>query len=119
MIGTFDKCKIDSYFGNKTIVNSAKYHQIVQIDVWHEGRLTEQYRKLFTDLKRSLQPAHYRYAVHFHGGFKRQSEKFTFKGHSNPSRKLLRRKTLTGKSCCGSKPVAVAASFSGLVILFL
>lgn len=38
---------------------------------------------------------------------------------SIPSRTFLRRKTLTGKSCWGSKPVAVAASFSGLVILFL
>lgn len=28
-------------------------------------------------------------------------------------------KTLTGKSCCGSKPVAVVALFSGPVILFL
>lgn len=38
---------------------------------------------------------------------------------SIPSRTFLRRKTLTGKSRWASEPVAVAASFSGLVILFL
>lgn len=82
------------FFQSKTTVNS-KRHQIVQIDVWHEGELTEQYRKEFTDVKRNLQPAYYRYAVYFHGGF-------------NPFKNISKEKNtdwqilLRLKTCCSS-----------------
>lgn len=95
MIGNFEKCKIDSravLFQNKKTVNSKKCHHI---DVWHEGKLTEQYKKLFTDLMRSFQPGYYRYAVYFHGEF-------------NPIKNISKEKNIDWqillklKTCCSS-----------------
>ena len=60
MIGKSEKHKIDGrtvLFQNKTTAYSKNLHEIVQIDVCHEGKLTMQYKKLFGDLKRIFQPA--------------------------------------------------------------
>lgn len=99
VIRHFKKCKIDSRavpFQNKTTENLKKCHQIVQIDVWYGGKLSEQYRELFSELERSFQPAYYRYAVYFHGGF-------------NPIKNISKEKNtdwqilLSLQTCCSSR----------------
>lgn len=63
--------------------------------VWG-GKLSEQYRELFSELERSFQPAYYRYAVYFHGGF-------------NPIKNISKEKNtdwqilLSLRTCCSSR----------------
>lgn len=110
VIGHFEKCKIDSRavpFQNKTTENLKKCHQIVQIDVRYGGGNSVSNTGNYSQSSReaSSLPITDMQCISMEG--------------SIPSRTFLRRKTLTGKSCWASEPVAVAASFSGLVILFL